>query len=222
MQELLDALRAIVGADGVLVEANDLVTYERGWRYGAGKAAAAVKPRTPREVADVLAACIARGVRVQPMGANTGLVGASSPDSSGAMVVLSLERLARTIEVDALDGVALVDAGVTLSALNEALGAHGLVFPIDLGADPQIGGMIATNTGGSRLVRYGDVRAHLLGLEVALADGTLVSRLTRLRKDNTGLDMKQLFVGTSGLFGVITRAVVRVVPRPRQREATLA
>jgi len=222
MQDLLEALRAIVGVDGVLVEANDLATYERGWRYGVGKAAAAVKPRTPREVADVLAACTARGVRVQPMGANTGLVGASNPDASGTMVVLSLERLARTIEVEPLDGVALVDAGVTLSALNEALAAHGLVFPIDLGADPQLGGMIATNTGGSRLVRYGDVRAHLLGLEVALADGTLVSRLTRLRKDNTGLDLKQLFVGTSGLFGVITRAVVRVVPRPRQRVATLA
>jgi len=222
MQALLESLRTIVGDDGVLTDAHDLVTYEKGWRYGAGRAAAAVRPATPQAVADVLAACHKAGVRVQPMGANTGLVGASNPDASGAMVVLSLERLSRTIDVQPVDGVALVDAGVTLSALNEALAPHGLMFPIDLGADPQLGGMIATNTGGSRLVRYGDVRANLLGLEVALADGTLVSRLTRLRKDNTGLDLKQLFVGTSGLFGVITRAVVRVTPRPRQRVATLA
>ena len=222
MHALLDALRETVGADGVLVEAHDLATYEKGWRYGVGRARAAVKPRTPAEVARVLALCREHGARVQPMGANTGLVGASNPDLSGAMVVLSLERLARGIEVSPVDGVALVDAGVTLSALNAALAPHGLTFPIDLGADPQIGGMIATNTGGTRLVRYGDVRHNLLGIEVALSDGQLVSRLTRLYKDNTGLDLKQLFVGTSGLFGVITRAVVRVVPKPKQRVATLA
>ncbi|MEZ6015227.1 MAG: FAD-binding oxidoreductase [Planctomycetota bacterium] len=222
MNELLGKLRAIVGDDGALDDPHDLATYERGWRYGAGRARLAVRPRTTDEVSRVLAACHVVEARVQPMGANTGLVGASNPDATGAMVVLSLERLARTIEVDAVDGVALVDAGVTLSALNEALAPHGLMYPIDLGADPQLGGMIATNTGGTRLVRYGDVRANLLGLEVVLADGTVVSRLTRLRKDNTGLDLKQLFVGTSGLFGVVTRAVVRVVPKPRQRVATLA
>jgi FAD/FMN-containing dehydrogenase len=222
MQGLLDRLRDVVGADGVLTDPHDLVTYEAGWRYGRGRARAAVKPRTSEETARVLALAHSAGVRVQPMGANTGLVGASNPDASGEMLVLSLERLDRTIEVSPVDGVVLVDAGVTLSRLQEALAPHGLVFPIDLGADPQIGGMIATNTGGTRLVRYGDVRANLLGLEVALADGTLLSRLTRLRKDNTGLDAKHLFVGTSGLYGVITRAVLRVVRRPRQRVATLA
>jgi FAD/FMN-containing dehydrogenase len=118
--------------------------------------------------------------------------------------------------------VAVVDAGVTLSSLQAALEPHGLWFPIDLGADPQIGGMVATNTGGTRLVRYGDVRRHVLGLEVALPDGRVVSRLRRLRKDNTGLDWKQLFIGTSGSFGIVTRVVLDLAVRPAQTTAVLA
>lgn len=219
---LLDDLRRALGPDAVLVEPHDRAAYESGWRYGAGRALAVARPSTPAEVARVLALCAAHDVRVQPIGANTGLVGASNPDATGEQLVLSLERLTRTIEIDALDRTVLVDAGVTLSRLNAALAPHGLVFPIDLGADPQVGGMVATNTGGTRLLRHGDVRRHLLGLEVALADGTLVSGLRRLRKDNTGLDWKQLFAATSGTFGVVTRAVLSVVPLDRQRACALA
>ena len=218
----LGELRDRLGHDAVLDEASDLVGYEQGWRYGRGKARCVVRPRTATEVASVLALARERALRVVPVGANTGLVGASNPDAQGDMLVLSTERLNERIEVDPVDGVVEVDAGVTLSRLNEALAAHGLWFPIDLGADPQVGGMVATNTGGTRLLRYGDVRANLLGLQVALPDGTVWSRLGRLYKDNTGLDWKQLFVGTGGSFGVVTRAVLRVVPRPRQRVAALA
>jgi len=180
-----------------------------------------VRPATTAQVALTLAACQAAGVQVVPQGANTGLVGASTPDGSGRMAVVSLERLNRRLEIDPVNRTARVDGGLLLSALNGALAEHGLMFPIDLGADPSIGGMIATNTGGSRLLKYGDVRHNLLGIEVALADGTVLDLLNQLRKNNAGLDLKQLFVGTSGVFGIITGAVVQVVPIPGQRATAL-
>ncbi|MDR3682436.1 MAG: FAD-binding oxidoreductase [Geothrix sp.] len=214
-------LRALFGADAVLTEAEDLVKYESGWRYGKGKALLVVRPGTTADVSRLLAYCHAGGVRVMPQGANTGLVGASNPDAGGEMLVLSLERLNKRLEIDPINRTALVDGGLLLSSLNEALVAHGLMFPIDLGADPTLGGMIATNTGGTRLLKYGDVRHNLQGLEVVLADGTVIDALNFLRKNNTGLDLKQLFVGTSGSFGVITGAVLQVVPVPRQYATAL-
>ncbi len=218
---LASDLRNLLGEDAVLTEPGDLVRYEEGWRYGKGKALLMVRPATATQVAATLAACLAAGVQVVPQGANTGLVGASTPDASGRMAVLSLERLNKRLEIDPVNRTARVDGGVLLSALNEALAGHGLMFPIDLGADPSIGGMIATNTGGTRLLKYGDVRHNLLGIEVALADGTVLDAMNLLRKNNTGLDVKQLFVGTSGIFGVVTGAVVQVVPVPGQRATAL-
>ncbi len=214
-------LRAMLGDDAVLTDPNDLVRYESGWRYGKGKALLVARPGTPVEVSRLLAYCQARDIRVMPQGANTGLVGASNPDASGEMLVLSLERLNKRMDIDPVNRTVVVDGGVLLSALNEALSAHGLMFPIDLGADPTIGGMIATNTGGTRLLKYGDVRHNLQGIEVALANGTVVDALNHLRKNNTGLDFKQLFVGTSGAYGVITGAVLQVVPVPRQHATAL-
>ena len=221
-ETFLEELTTILGPEAVLTDSHDLAAFEKGWRYGEGRALAAVRPSTPEQVALVLAACDAHGIRVQPIGANTGLVGASNPDATGDMLVLSLERLRKTLQIDATDRTVLVDGGVLLSELNAALAEHGLWLPIDLGADPQVGGMVATNTGGTRLVRYGDVRRHLLGLEVALSNGRVQSDLRRLRKNNTGLDWKQLFVGTSGTFGIVTRAVFSVEPLPRQTTAALA
>lgn len=219
MKALLERLAGELGPGAVLGPDEDLSAYEQGWRYGSGRAAGLVRPRTVDEVRRVLALTHEAGVRVQPIGANTGLVGASNPDATGEQLVLSFERLSREIEVDPEDGTALVDAGVLLSQLDEALAPHGLCWPIDLGADPQIGGMIATNTGGSRLLRYGDVRANVLGIEVVLADGRVLDGLAGLRKNNTGLDWKQLFIGTSGVFGVVTRARLALSPRPRQTTA---
>jgi FAD/FMN-containing dehydrogenase len=219
---LVASLRGLLSGEGAVVtEPHELARYEKGWRYGQGTALAVVRPSTTEEVARVLAFATAEGIRVLPQGANTGLVGASTPDDSGDMLVLSLERLSRTLEIDAVDRTVVAGGGVLMSQLDAALAAHGLMFPIDVGADPMVGGMIATNTGGTRLLKYGDVRQNLLGLEVVLADGTILDLMTALRKNNTGLDAKQLFVGTSGVFGVVTRAVLRVVPRPAQRATAL-
>ncbi len=218
---LYSELAAAIGAEAILREPEDLKKYEKGWRYGSGRAALVVRPASTEGVAKVLAITHALGVKVVPQGANTGLVGASVPDGSGEMLVLSLERLNHRIEIDSLDRTVRVEGGVLLSQLNAALAEHGLVFPIDLGADPQIGGMIATNTGGTRLLKYGDVRHNLLGIEVVLADGTVINAMQGLRKDNTGLDLKHLFTGTFGAFGVVTQAVLNVVPLPCQRATAL-
>ena len=218
---LVAELRAWLGEAGVLDEPHDLERFEKGWRYGAGKALCAVRPASTEEVSRLLAFACARGLRVMPQGANTGLVGASNPDGSGEMLVLSLERLNRQLEIDPIDRTVTAGGGVLLSQLDAALAEQGLLFPIDLGADPSVGGMVATNTGGTRLLRYGDVRQNLLGVEVVLADGSVLDLMTALRKNNTGLDVKQLFVGTTGVFGVVTKALLRVVPRPAQRTTML-
>jgi FAD/FMN-containing dehydrogenase len=218
---VVQALLAALGERCVLTSPEDRARFETGWRYGKGTARCVVRPGSTAEVAQALRVCGGHGVRVVPQGANTGLVAASTPDPSGTMVVLSLERLNRTIELDAAGRTVLVDGGVLLSQLNQELGRHGFWFPVDLGADPQIGGMVATNTGGTRLLRYGDVRHNLLGVEVVLGDGRVLSQLNRLRKNNTGLDAKQLFVGTTGVFGVVTRAVLQVAPLPKQRAVAL-
>ena len=220
-EELLASLRSLFGEDGVVVEPHELERYEKGWRYGRGKALAAVRPSSTEEVSRLLRHASSAGLRVVAQGANTGLVGESTPDGSGEMLVLSLERLSRTLEVDPVDRTVTADGGVLLSRIDAALAAHGLLFPIDLGADSSIGGMVATNTGGTRLLRYGDVRQNLLGLEAVLADGTVLDLTRPLRKNNTGFDARQLFVGTSGVFGVVTKVVMRAVPRPAQRATAL-
>lgn len=220
-ERVVASLRALLGEDAVLTEAHELTRYEQGWRYGQGKALAAVRPSSTADVSRVLAAASEQGIRVVAQGANTGLVGGSTPDASGEMLVLSLERLSRLLEIDPVDRTVTAGGGVLLSQLDAALAEQGLLFPIDLGADPTVGGMVATNAAGTRVLRYGDVRQNLLGVEVVLADGTVLDLMTALRKNNTGFDAKQVFLGTSGVFGVVTRAVLRVVPRPAQRATAL-
>lgn len=219
--EAVRELTAMLGEGAVITEPHERERYEKGWRYGSGAALAVVRPAGTEDVARVLAFATANAIRVVPQGANTGLVGASTPDASGSMLVLSLERMSRTLEIDPVDRTVMAGGGVLLSQLDRALEEHGLMFPIDLGADPTVGGMVVTNTGGTRVLRYGDVRQNVLGVEVVLADGTVLDLMTALRKNNTGFDAKQLFVGTSGVFGVVTRAVLKLVPRPVQRATAL-
>ena len=216
-------LVAELGPAGVVQDSADAERYERGYRYGSGRALAIARPASVAELRAVVRYCFAHDLKMVPQGANTGLVGASTPDLAGDQVVLSLDRLRGIEAVDIHNRTAVALGGTRLSALNREVGQHELFFPIDLGSDPSLGGMVATNTGGTRLLRYGDVQRNLLGLEVVLpdAEATVLSDLTGLRKDNSGIDLKQLFVGTSGSFGIVTRAQVELHRVPRQAATAL-
>ncbi len=217
------ALRDLVGAKGLLVGSGGMAAYETGARYDAGKAAFVVRPVSTVEVSAVVAYCTRNAIALVPQSGNTGLVSGSTPDASGTQGVLSLDRLTGPFELDRINRTVRAGAGLLLSDLNARLEGHGLFFPIDLGADPRLGGMIATNTGGSRFLRYGDARRNVLGLTVVLADeaGTVLDLSSQLRKNNTGVDWKQLFIGTSGAFGVVTECVLNVEPLPRQSATAL-
>lgn len=220
---LVRDLRELLGEGGVLDACTDVEKYERGYRYGSGRALAVARPATGEELRSVVRYCFARALRIIAQGANTGLVGASTPDDSGEELIVSLDRLRGVEAVDVHNRTACVRAGTRLSELNREASSHELCFPIDLGSDPSLGGMVATNTGGSRLLRYGDVQRNLLGLEVILADAdaTMLTDLQGLRKDNSGIDLKQLFVGTGGSFGIISRVQVELHRLPRQAAAAL-
>ncbi|MBL8584172.1 MAG: FAD-binding oxidoreductase [Rhizobiaceae bacterium] len=223
MRRCIEDLRAALGDQNVLASGEDLARYQTAARYEDGKAAFVALPTTTAHVSAVVAICRRHAVTLVPQGANTGLVGAGVPDSSGEQGVLSLDRLNGPVAIDLENRSVRVAGGVRLSALNEELARFGLTFPIDLGADPSIGGMVATNTGGARFIRYGDVRRSVLGLEVVVADetGTILDLGSGLRKNNVGLDLKQLFIGTGGAFGVITRVDLEVQPLQRQSATAL-
>jgi FAD/FMN-containing dehydrogenase len=216
-------LIARLGAEDVLTDGAAMAKYQTAPRYEDGKAAFVLRPRDVDSISAAVAICRRHGVTLVPQGANTGLVGAAVPAASGAEGVLSLDRLAQEITIDVPNRSVRVSAGVLLSQLNAELEKHGLHYPIDLGADPSIGGMVATNTGGARFIRYGDVRKSVLGLKVVLADeaGTVVDLAGGLRKSNVGLDLKQLFIGTGGAYGVVTHIDIDVQPLPLQSATAL-
>ena len=184
-----------------------------------GRALCVLKPRTARDVGDILALCNETGAPVTPQGGNTGLVGGQTPDASGDSVVLSLERLNQIRAVDAAADAMTVEAGVTLAQAQDAAQAADRFFPLSLASEGSctIGGNLATNAGGVHVIAYGSMRDLALGIEVALADGRLLSTLGALRKDNTGYDLTQLFIGSEGTLGVITAATLKLFPRPRSR-----
>ncbi len=219
----LSEFRDCLGAGAVLTAPEDRIAYETGARYDQGQALAVLRPASTAEVAAAVRIAVRRGLHLIPQGANTGLVAGSTPDDSGAQVILSLERLKSCFEPDFDNRSLHLGAGHRLSEVNARLAPEGLFFPIDLGADPSVGGMIATNTGGARFLRYGDVRANLLGVTVVLADeaGTVLGLGGPLHKNNTGVDWKQLFTGTSGAFGIVTEAVLKLHPRPADQAAAI-
>ena len=215
---LLEKLQSLLGDLGFLMKEEDCASYVSGARYGQGKALAVLRPNSHEQVVEIVKLCAEHEQKLVLQGANTGLVAASTPDNSGKLMVMSLQRINQCINIDAVNRSVVVDVGVSLQELNDALAEHDLCFPIDLGANPSIGGMIAANTGGARLIKYGDVRQNLLGLRAVLMHpaGEVVDMQTALRKNNTGPDLKQLFVGSSGAFGIITRAVLQVHRVPKQ------
>jgi FAD/FMN-containing dehydrogenase len=210
-------MRAIVGTSAVMIETAemDLFLSEPRDLYH-GRALCIVLPKDAREVAKVLALCNERGVAVVPQGGNTGLVGGQTPDESGAQIVVSLRRLVRIREVDPASNAMTLEAGVTLARAQEIAQSVGRYFPLSLASEGSctIGGNLATNAGGIAVLHYGNARDLVLGLEVVLADGRILSNLNKVKKDNTGYDLKHLFIGSEGTLGIITAAVVRLFPRP--------
>ncbi|MDR0775087.1 MAG: FAD-binding oxidoreductase [Azonexus sp.] len=214
---LIEQLAVLVGDAQVIVEAAAMQPWLTDWRGRyRGAARCVVRPGTRAEVAAVVAACAAAGAPIVPQGGNTSLCGAATPDGSGAAVVLSLGRLNRILTVDPLNDTITVEAGCTLAAVQAAASAAGRLFPLALAAEGtcQIGGNLSTNAGGVQVLRYGNARELTLGLEVVLADGTVWNGLRGLRKDNTGYDLKQLFIGAEGTLGVITAAVLKLFALP--------
>ncbi|HWU61721.1 MAG TPA: FAD-binding oxidoreductase [Ensifer sp.] len=211
------ALTDIVGDRGIL-SGSETEAYEQGARFDKGKAAFVLRPGSTDELSEAVAYSVRNNIHLVPQAGNTGVVSASTPDASGTQAILSVDRLNKLIELDRDNRSVRVGAGVLLSDLNTALEPDGLFFPIDLGSDPRIGGMVATNTGGARFLKYGDVRRNVLGLTVVLADteGTVLKFGRGLRKDNTGVDWKQIFIGTSGFFGVVTECILNVERLPRE------
>jgi FAD/FMN-containing dehydrogenase len=219
---LLDALAAAVGNPHLLTDADLRASYEVDWtRRFAGSALAVVRPGSTAQVAAVLRACAEAGARVVPQGGNTGLVGGGVP--RGGEVLMSLKRLAELEPVDDAAAEVTVGAGVTLAVLQAHARRAGYAFGVDLGArdSATIGGMIATNAGGINALRYGPMRAQLVGTEAVLADGTVIARLPGLPKDNTGYHLPSLLAGSEGTLAVITRARLRLVPLLAHRAVAL-
>ncbi|MEX5717962.1 FAD-binding oxidoreductase [Geodermatophilus maliterrae] len=218
--DLAVRLRDVVGPAGVVDDPAGMSGYLTDWRHAySGTAAAVVRPGSTAEVAAVVALCRGSGVAVVPQGGNTGLCGGAVPDSSGRQVVLSLTRMRRIRDLDAANQTVTVEAGAVLRSVQEAAAAAGQLFPLSLGAEGSctVGGNLATNAGGTGVLRYGTMRDLTLGLEVVLPDGRVWNGLRGLRKDNTGYDLKQLFIGAEGTLGVITAAVLKLYPAVRSR-----
>ena len=215
-QIFLEQLRGICGHAHVLTE-GDLSAWEIDWRKRShGKALAVVRPGNTDEVARIVKACLAAKVSLVPQGGNTGLVVGSTPDESGSQLVLSLQRLRAVREIDAANLTITVEAGCVLQHLQEAALQAGFLFPLSLAAEGSctIGGNLASNAGGTQVLRYGNARDLCLGLEVVTAAGEIWHGLSGLRKDNTGYDLRDLYIGSEGTLGVITAATLKLYPLP--------
>ncbi len=215
---LIEAIAARIGARHVLCTPAEMRPALEDWRGRyRGDALAVVRPGSTEEVAAVARACAAAGVSMVPQGGNTSLCGAATPLPGAASVVVSLSRLNRIRAIDTANNTITVEAGCVLATVQEAAERAGRLFPLALAAEGscQIGGNLSTNAGGVQVLRYGNTRELTLGLEVVLADGRVWNGLRGLRKDNTGYDLKQLFIGAEGTLGIITAAVLKLFPLPR-------
>ena len=210
----LGRIQGIVGAAGLL-QGGDTARYEIDHRrLFHGQALGVVRPADTAQLAAVVQACAEARITMVPQGGNTSYCGGATPDASGHQVVISLERMRRVRSLDPTGGTIIAEAGCTLLSVREAAESVGRRFPLSLGSDGscQIGGNLSTNAGGTQVLRHGMIRDLVLGLEVVLPDGRVLNQLRRLRKDNTGYDVKQLFIGAEGTLGIITAASLRLLP----------
>ena len=215
--EVVDRLKAVVGPKGFIDEAADVAPYCKSWRDDwQGDVPVVLRPKFTVEVAALVKICAETGTRIVPQGGNTGLTGASQPNADRSEVIISTARMNTVRNIDLANETMTVEAGVILQEIQNIAAEANRLFPLSLGAEGscQIGGNISTNAGGTQVIRYGNTRNLVLGLEVVLPDGRIWDGLRSLRKDNTGYDLKQLFIGGEGTLGIITAAVLRMFPKP--------
>jgi FAD/FMN-containing dehydrogenase len=215
---ILDRLRTLAGAEGYLDQPTDIAPYVVDHRkLYRGVTPLVLRPATTQQVSDILTLCYAENIPVVPSGGNTGYCGGATPSDDGSQVVLSLSRMRKVRSVDALNYTMTVEAGCVLAELQSTAEQADRYLPLSLGSEGscQIGGNLSTNAGGTSVVRYGMARSLVLGLEVVLPDGRILDSLKALRKDNTGYDLRDLFIGAEGTLGIITAATLKLFPRPR-------
>jgi FAD/FMN-containing dehydrogenase len=221
---MIAALRDIVGDAGLITEAADMAAYLTDWRGNySGRALAIVRPANTAEVAAIVRLCDQTQTPIVPQGGNTGLVGGGIPDSQGRSIVLSLNRMRRIRSIDTDSDTLIAEAGVILQQIQEAADQANRLFPLSLAAEGScsIGGNLSTNAGGTNVLRYGNARDLVLGLEVVTPDGEVWDGLSALRKDNTGYDLKNWFIGAEGTLGIITAAALKLYAKPQARTVAL-
>lgn len=214
-QEIIDRFAQLLGAKGIVTDADDIAPWLTDWRGRFhGKAVAILQPASTREVAATVALAAELAVPLVPQGGNTSMVGGATPPPDGSALILSLRRMNRILSLSAENNLALCEAGVILANLHDAAQAAGRRFPLSLGAkgSATIGGLISTNAGGTQVLRHGTMRALVEGIEAVLPDGSIFDGLDALKKDNRGYDIKQLLIGAEGTLGIITAASLRLVP----------
>jgi FAD/FMN-containing dehydrogenase len=222
--DLIEALRARLGPHGVLTDPSDTAPYCEDWRrLYRGQTPAVLRPASTGEVAEAVRLCADHSVPIVPQGGNTSMVGGAAVSEDGSQIVLSLSRLNKVRAIDPVDMTMEIEAGVTLKAAQDVVAEADCLLPLSISSEgsAQIGGVLATNAGGNNTVRYGNARDLVLGLEVVLPDGQVWNGLRRLHKDNTGYCLRQLFVGSEGTLGIITAAVLKLYPRPRETAVAL-
>jgi FAD/FMN-containing dehydrogenase len=218
MTDFIANLRSIVGDKGLITDERDKHPFLTDWRENyLGKALAIVRPATTQEVAEVVKLCAAEGVAVVPQGGNTGMSGGATPQEDGREIVLSLTRMNRILEIDKVGYTMTVEAGVVLKTIQDAAAEADRLFPLSLGAEGSctIGGNLSTNAGGVQVLHYGNARQLVLGLEVVQPNGDIWNGLRALKKDNTGYDLRDLYLGAEGTLGIITKAVLKLWPKPK-------
>jgi FAD/FMN-containing dehydrogenase len=223
--DLIEQLTEVVGDKGIIVDEADMQGFVVEWRDKfVGKARAVVMPKSTEEVSAVVKICAATKTPIVPQAGNTSLVGGSIPFMGGDEIILSVRRMNSIRNIDRLNGTMTVDAGCILANLQQAAEEVDCIFPLRIGSEGscQIGGNISTNAGGVQVLHYGNTREQVLGIEVVLPDGQIWDGMTSLRKDNTGYDLKQLFIGAEGTLGIVTGAVVKMYPRPKYQQVALA
>ena len=214
----VDKLRTIVGDRGLITDDQGKHPYLTDWRENyLGAALAIVRPATTEEVAAVVKLCAAEKVAIVPQGGNTGMNGGGTPHEDGHEIVLSLTRMNRILDIDPIGYTMTVEAGVVLKTIQETAAQHDRLFPLSLGAEGSctIGGNLSTNAGGVQVLHYGNARNLVLGIEVVLPNGEIWNGLRALKKDNTGYDLRDLYLGAEGTLGIITKAVLKVWPKPK-------